>query len=136
MKTIHFNQINGKTNTIIAVIASISFTIGIYKMYVQMNEEFNNIYLALGFLLMSVFFLKMYYPGYYVGWNKKGITIRTKLFNALQLDYNEILDWSISNNILLITTKTEKKYEVNLKEVRSKDIEYLSTILKSKNNKK
>lgn len=50
-------------------------------------------------VIIALFFLKMLYGRYYVGWNKIGITIRIKSFVGKLFNFKDVKSTDLQNGI-------------------------------------
>ena len=129
MKRIYFNHISSWKNGIIIIPALICFLIGSLDLFNEPYADWNRRIFGIGSILLVIFFLKMVYGRYYVGWNKVGITIRIKSFLGKSFNFKDIKSTDLENGILTIVKKDGKKIELDLREIEKNDVERLTEIL-------
>jgi len=136
MKRIYFNNISGWKNGIIIIPAIICFLIGSLKLFSEQYAEWNKRIFEIGSILIVIFFIKMIYGRYYVGWNKVGITIRINSFLGKSFNFKDIKSIDLNNRTLTVVKKNRKIIEFDLSEIDKNDVERLNEILMFALNKK
>ena len=64
----------------------------------------------IGYVAMIIFFARMFYGKYYVGWNKIGITIRlNSFFSNKSFNFKDVTSTVFENEFLTITKKNGKE---------------------------
>ena len=129
MKKIHFNNISSWKNGILIIPSIICFLIGTFELFSEPNTLWNKRISILGTILMIIFYLKMVYGRYYVGWNKVGITIRIKSFIGKSFNFKDVKSTDLKNRILTVVKKNGKKIELDLSEIEKSDVNKLSEII-------
>ena len=84
---------------------------------------------AFGSILMAVFFARMVFGKYYVGWNKVGITIRIKSFLGKSFNFKDVKSTDFQNGILTVVKRDGKKIELDLSEIEENDVERITEII-------
>ncbi len=129
MKRLIFNHLSSKSNGLLVVIGIICFFLGSIDLFTETNSIWNKRLFALGFILQSVFFMRMLLGKYYIGWNKAGATIRIDSFLGKSFNFKDVKSTDISENILTIVKKDSSKIELDLSKIHSEDIERLTEII-------
>jgi hypothetical protein len=129
MKRIYFNHISGWKNGIIIIPTLICFLISSFELFNEPYTQWNKRIFGIGSVLLVIFFLKMTYGRYYVGWNKVGITIRIKSFLGKSFNFKDVKSTDLQNGILTVVKKDGIKIELDLREIEKSDVDRLSEIL-------
>ena len=107
----------------------IFFLIGTFELFSEPNTVWNKRISILGSILMMLFFARMSYGKYYVGWNKVGITIRIKSFLGKSFNFKDVKSTDLQNGILSVVKKNGKKIELDLSEIEENDVVRITEIL-------
>ncbi|MCH7413294.1 hypothetical protein MM213_07360 [Belliella sp. R4-6] len=84
---------------------------------------------ALGFLLMTIYFSRMFWFKNYVQWNKKGVVIRIKPFRGKSLSFKDIKSSKLEGNMLTIYKYDGITYDFDLKGIDENDSKRLNDII-------
>ena len=129
MKKVHFNNISSWKNGILIITSIICFLIGTFELFSEPNTAWNKRISILSTILMMLFFARMFYGKYYVGWNKVGITIRIKSFLGKSFNFKDVKSTDLQNGIHTVVKKNGKKIELDLSEIEENDVERITEIL-------
>ena len=129
MKKVYFNNISSWKNGILIIPSIIFFLIGTFELFSEPNTVWNKRISILGTILMMLFFARMSYGKYYVGWNKVGITIRIKSFLGKSFNFKDVKSTDLQNGILTVVKKNGKKIELDLSEIEENDVVRITEIL-------
>lgn len=129
MKRIYFNHISNWKNGVLIISSILCSLIGTFELFSEPNVVWNKRMMALGSILMVLFFAKMIFGKYYVGWNKVGITIRIKSFLGKSFNFRDVKSTDFQNGILTVVKKNGKKIEFDLSEIEKTDIDKLTEII-------
>ena len=129
MKRIRFNKYNDWKNKTLMFVAVICFFLGIVGFLGGNKAQWYKILQMIGYVAMIIFFARMFYGKYYVGWNKVGITIRIKSFLGKSFNFKDVKSTDLQNGILTVVKKNGKKIELDLSEIEENDVERITEIL-------
>lgn len=129
MEKIYFeNKINPKLKFLI--ILSIPFLIIGPLDLIHFNDpRINKYFSVIGFLLMTIFFSRMFWFKNYVQWNYKGIHIKIKSFIGKSINFEKIKGNHLNKEILTITKTDGKKIRIDLEGIAENDSEKLNNII-------
>ncbi|PQJ18718.1 hypothetical protein [Tenacibaculum sp. SG-28] len=129
MKRVYFNHISSLKNAVLIISSFICLLIGTFELFSEPNIMWNKRISTLGSILTVVFFARMVFGKYYVGWNKVGITIRINSFMGKTFNFKDIKSTVLENGILTVVKKDEEKIELDLSEIEENDVEKITEIL-------
>lgn len=129
MKRIYFNHISSWKNGILVISSILCSLIGTFELFSEANMVWNKRMMALGSILVFLFFAKMTFGKYYIGWNKVGITIRIKSLLRKSFNFRDVKSTDLENGILTVVKKNGKKIKIDLSEIEKTDIEKLNDII-------
>jgi len=129
MKRLIFNNLSSKSNGLLVILGIICFFIGSIDVFSESNSVWNKRLFALGFLLQSIFFIRMFLGKYYMGWNKAGATIRVDSLLGKSFNFKDVKSTNISNDILHIEKRDGTKITIDLSKINSEDVEKLTEII-------
>ncbi len=129
MKRIRFNKLNDWKNGILITLTIICTFSGTYEIFGESKTEWNKMLGIIGSVGMVIFFARMSYGKYYVGWNKAGITIRVKSLLGKSFNFKDVQAINLQNGILTVVKKSGNKIELDLTEIEKTDIDKLTEII-------
>lgn len=130
MQRIHFDNLSKNWFLITVLIMSILFLLfGIFELIPFENPKVNKGISGLGFLLQVLFFSRMFWYKNYVGWNKKGATIRINSILGKSIMFDNIKGVELDKKKLIITQKNGKNLMFDLNEIAESDTQKLNEIL-------
>ena len=129
MKRIRFNKLNDWKNGILLILTIICMFSGTFEIFGETKTEWNKILGIIGSVGMVIYFARMSFGKYYVGWNKAGITIRIKSFLGKSFNFKDVKSTDLQNGILTVVKKNGNKIELNLSEIQKADIDKLTEII-------
>ena len=126
MKRIHFENLSWNwTRIALLVLASLCLLVG-YGLI--LNYE-NGLITSLGFVILIIMLSKRFWYKNYVEYNKLGIVIKLNLITDKTLKFNEIDKIKINDDKLIVKLNSERKFEFNITDINSSDINKLLRIL-------
>jgi hypothetical protein len=129
MKRIRFNKLNDWKNGILIVLSTICMFSGAFEIFGESKTEWNKILGIMSSVGIVIFFARMSFGKYYVGWNKLGITIRIKSFWGKSFNFKDIKSTKIQNRILTIVKNNGNKIELDLSKIEENDVERIIKII-------
>jgi hypothetical protein len=129
MKRIRFNKLNDWKNSILVILTIICMFSGTFEIFGETKTEWNKMLEIIGSVGMVLFFARMSFGNYYVGWNKAGITIRIKSFLGKSFNFKDVQSTDLQNGILTVVKKNGTKIELDVSEIEKTDIHKLSEII-------
>ena len=129
MKRIRFNKLNDWKNGILIVLSIICMFSGAFEIFGESKKELNKMLEIIGLVAMMIYFARISFGKYYVGWNKVGITIRIKSFFGKSFNFIDVKSTDYQNGILTIVKKDGKKIELDLSEIEKNDVGRINEIL-------
>ena len=115
----------------ILILSIIFLLFGIFELIPFENPEINQNIRAVGFLLQTIYFSRMFWFKNYIQWNKKGAVIKINSFRSKSLSFNEITTTEINDEKLVVTTINEKVTTFNLRNIIKSDFQRLNDIIVS-----
>lgn len=101
MKKIHFKNLSTQKSWIIFILLSLVFILlGLFKPFAFENPTTYKYMSLFGFLILSLFYSRLYWYKYNVQWNKKGIVLRIKPFIGKSIFFEEIKSVELVENSL------------------------------------
>ena len=130
MKKIHFDNLNKSWFLMTILILSIIFLLfGIFELIPFENPEINQNIRAVGFLLQTIYFSRMFWFKNYIQWNKKGAIIRINSFLGKSLSFDKIKKTELKENKLIITKNGGEIVTFDLNEIVENDTKKLNKII-------
>ena len=130
MKKIHFDNLNKSWFLMTILILSIIFLLfGIFELIPFENPEINQNIRAVGFLLQTIYFSRMFWFKNYIQWNKKGAIIRINSFLGKSLSFDKIKKTELKENKLIITKNGGEIVTFDLNEIAENDTKKLNKII-------
>jgi hypothetical protein len=129
MKRIRFNKFNDWKNGVLLILTIICMFSGTFEIFGETKTEWNKVLAIIGYLGMVIYFGRMSFGKYYVGWNKVGITIRIRSFLGKSFNFKDVKSTDLQNGILTVVKKNGKKIELDLSEIEENDVEKITEIL-------
>lgn len=130
MKRIRFNKYNDWKNKALMFVAVICFFLGIVGFLGENKAQWYKILQMIGYVAMIIFFARMFYGKYYVGWNKIGITIRlNSFFSNKSFNFKDVTSTVFENEFLTITKKNGKEIKLDLNGLEETDTRRLFEII-------
>ena len=129
MKRLRFNKLDDWKNWILFILAIICMFSGTFEIFGETKTDWNKMFVLLGSFGMVIYFARMSFGKYYVGWNKAGITIRVKSFLGKSFNFKDVQSTDLQNRILTIVKKNGNKIELDLSEIEKADIGKLTEII-------
>ena len=130
MKRIRFNKYNDWKNKTLMFVAVICFFLGIVGFLGENKAQWYKILQMIGYVAMIIFFARMFYGKYYVGWNKIGITIRlNSFFSNKSFNFKDVTSTVFENEFLTITKKNGKEIKLDLNGLEETDTRRLFEII-------
>ena len=127
MKRIRFNKLNDWKNGSIVTFSLICFILQGY--FNVGGTQWNTMLGIFGSIGIVIFFARMSYGKYYVGWNKVRIRIRINSFFGKSFNFKDIKSTNLENGILTVTKKSGEIIELDLSEIENSDNELLNEII-------
>lgn len=129
MEKIYFeNKINPKLKFLI--ILSIPFVLlGSLNLIPFNDPRINKYSSVIGFLLLTIYFSRMFWYKNYVQWNYKGIHIKIKSFIGKSISFEKIKENHFNKETITITKTNGKKITINLEGISKSDTEKLNKII-------
>jgi hypothetical protein len=131
MKNIYFNPLRIKSwSTIIIAVAFICIVVGFFELIPFDNPKNHLKVSALGYILTSIFCLKMFWFKNYVEWNKLGMNIKLNHWLSKSIRFDEVKDVVVADTNLTIIEKSgfKKIFQTDL--INPDDVDKLVTILR------
>lgn len=130
MKKIHFDNLNKSWFLMTILILSIIFLLfGIFELIPFENPEINQNIRAVGFLLQTIYFSRMFWFKNYIQWNKKGAILRINSFLGKSLSFDKIKKTELKENKLIITKNGGEIVTFDLNEIAENDTKKLNKII-------
>ena len=106
------------------------FFLGIVGFLGENKAQWYKILQMIGYVAMIIFFARMFYGKYYVGWNKIGITIRlNSFFSNKSFNFKDVTSTVFENEFLTITKKNGKEIKLDLNGLEETDTRRLFEII-------
>ncbi|WP_452219169.1 hypothetical protein [Lacinutrix undariae] len=131
MKHIHFDNKKNWGWIIILILSLFFIVFGTFEFFEFENPKINKRISAVGFLLQTIYFTKMFWFKNYIQWNKIGITIKLHIVNSITLSFNDIRGCEIKEDTFIITKKDGEIVTFNIENVVIKDVIKLQQIIES-----
>ena len=130
MKNIHFNPLRFKSwSTIIIAVAFICIVVGFFELIPFDNPKNHSKFSALGYLLTSIFYLKMFWYRNYVEWNKLGANIKLNQWLSKSIRFDKVKDVVVTANTLIIIEKSDFKKTFQIHDIDRNDVKKLVDII-------
>ena len=129
MKKIHFNDMTNYYWLSLLILALALIILATFEMVPLENPKHYNYLRVMGFVFISIFFVKDIVFKNYVRWNRKFIFIRLNSWKSQNIKFKQILSWEQYDEKLNINTLGGKNFQFDLKAFRKQDQEKLGNIL-------
>lgn len=84
---------------------------------------------AVGFLILVVFYSRMFWYKNYVQWNKQGVMIRINRFSSTSFNYRDVRKVEMKENDIIVYQKSGKVTKVDVSGFSQEDRERLVKII-------
>ncbi|AEE20226.1 hypothetical protein JM84_2454 [Dokdonia sp. Hel_I_63] len=126
MKKINFENLSWNwTRIALLILASLCLSVGFGLL---LNYK-NGLITSLGFVILIIMLSKRFWYKNHVEYNKLGIVIKLNLITDRTIKFNEIDKININDNKLIVKLNSERKFEFQIKDIDSSDINKLLRIL-------
>ena len=130
MKRIKFDNLQFNWFFISTIIVSLLCVLfGFFEIIEFENTKINRRISTLGYLLMTIYFSRMFWFKNYVQWNKKGVVIRIKQFWGKSLSFKDIKSSKLEGNMLTIYKYDGITYDFDLRDIDVNDSKRLNDII-------
>ena len=127
MKKIKFENLQYNWFFILLVLISLFCIIfGFFEIIEFQNPAINKGISAIGYLIQTVYFSRMFWYTNYVQWNKKGIVIRIKPFFGKSISFKSIERTKLENNTLTVYKYDGNSYDFNITDIDKNDSKKLN----------
>jgi uncharacterized RDD family membrane protein YckC len=113
----------------ILILSIIFLLFGIFELIPFENPEINQNIRAVGFLLQTIYFSRMFWFKNYIQWNKKGAILRINSFLGKSLSFDKIKKTELKENKLIITKNGGEIVTFDLNEIAENDTKKLNKII-------
>lgn len=103
--------------------------LGTFEIFGDSKTEWNRMMGIIGSIGIVIFFARMSFGKYYVGWNKAGITIRINSFFGKSFNFKDVKSTDFQSGVITVVKKNGKKIKLDLSEIEKSDVDRLSEIL-------
>ena len=134
MKRVYFDKLDSRKNKVLAIPMVIFLIIYIYASFNNRDATLQAVSGIIGFGLSIIFIGKHFFFRNYIGWNKKGITIKLNSLVSKTISFNKIASFVIKNERLEIFRKDGSIFHFKLTNLRTDHIDQIQEILKSNTN--
>ena len=134
MNKIHFDHLNFRDNKaqfILLILAFILIILNFLEFWTFENPKIGKLINIAIFLFLAFIHSKIFWYKNFVQWNKKGIMIKLNEFWGKNFQFEEISNYNIQNNELIISKYDGQKKVFNLQNIESESINRLANILKA-----
>jgi len=131
MKKVFFDKLDSRKNKLLAIPMIVFLLIYVFTAFTNPDSSLHKISAILGFGLSVVFFGKQFFYRNYLGWNKKGMTIKLNSLFSKTISFSEIGSYAIEKNRLEIVRLDGSKIDFKLNNLRSDHIDQLQQVLES-----
>lgn len=130
MKRIKFDNLQFNWFFISTIVVSfLCVLFGFFEIFEFENPKINRRISSLGFLLMTIYFSRMFWFKNYVQWNKKGVVIRIKPFWGKSISFDDIKSSKLEANMLTIYKYDGIAYHFDLRDIDENDSKRLNEII-------
>ena len=130
MKNIHFNHLRFKHwSTFVILLAFLSIVFGFFEIIAFTNPEINKKVSALGYILITIYFSKMFWFRNYVEWNKLGMNIKLNKWISKSISFDEVSEVILTDSTLTIIEKSGFKKNFQIDTINSEDVAKLIRII-------
>ncbi|MFD2033150.1 hypothetical protein ACFSKL_00025 [Belliella marina] len=130
MKRIKFDNLQFNWFFISTIIVSLLCVLfGFFEVIEFENTKINRRISTLGYLLMTIYFSRMFWFKNYVQWNKKGVVIRIKQFWGKSLSFKDIKSSKLEGHMLTIYKYDGITYDFDLRDIDVNDSKRLNDII-------
>ncbi|MCE2613164.1 hypothetical protein LVD13_09295 [Flavobacteriaceae bacterium D16] len=131
MKKVFFDKLDSRNNKFLALPMIVFMLIYLYTAFADRQSSLHQISAILGFGFSIIFLGKQFFFRNYIGWNKKGITIRLNSLLSKSISFNDISSYSFRNKKLEVEHRNGSKFNCNLENLSSDHVDQLERILKA-----
>ena len=131
MEKVFFDRLDSRKNKLLALPMIVFMLIYVFTAFTNRETYLHQISAILGFGFSVIFFGKQFFFRNYIGWNKKGITIKLNTLLSKSVSFREIRSYSFVNKKLEIERQDGSKFQCSLENLRSDHIDKLKKILKT-----
>ena len=129
MKKVHFDKQDSLFNQLL--LFPMLFFIGLFA-YTTLNNDDSTLKMisaVLGFGLLIFQLGKQFFFKNYLGWNKRGVTIKLNSFWSKNINFTDVSSYQIQNTRLQIIRNNGSEFNFNLENIRVDDIDKIRNIL-------
>ncbi|WP_095069409.1 hypothetical protein [Chryseobacterium taklimakanense] len=134
MKKIRFDQLNFKSNKaqfFLMILAGILIFLNFLEIFNNSDPRIEKYSNAIAYFILMVIFSKMFWFKNYVQWNRKGIMIKLNNSWGKNYKFEEISNFNLQNNELIISKFNGQINAFNLQNIEPESINKLINILKA-----
>ncbi|MBU0942786.1 MAG: hypothetical protein KKD36_15295 [Bacteroidetes bacterium] len=130
MKNIHFNHLRFKHwSTFVILLAFLCIVFGFFEIIAFNSPEINKKVSALGYILTTIYFTKMFWFRNYVEWNKLGMNIKLNKWISKSISFDEVSEVILTDSTLTIIEKSGFKKNFQIDTINSEDVAKLIRII-------
>lgn len=130
IKKIHFNYLRFKHwSTFVILIAFLCIMFGFFEIIAFNDPEINKKISALGYILTTIYFTKMFCFKNYVEYNKLGMSIKLNKWISKSISFAEVSEVPLTDSTLTIIEKSGFKKNFQIDTINSKDVAKLIRII-------
>ena len=130
MKRIKFDNLQYNWFFISLILLSLFCIIfGFFEIIEFQNPAINKGISAIGYLIQTVYFSRMFWFKNYVQYNKKGVFIRIKTFFGKSILFDNVERTELENQVLTIYKNDGTRYDFNLEEIEENDSRKLFDVI-------
>ena len=130
MKKIHFNHLRFKHwSTFVLLLAFLCIVFGFFEIITFNSPEINKKVSALGYILTTIYFTKMFWFRNYVEWNKLGMNIKLNKWISKSISFDEVSEVILTDSTLTIIEKSGFKKNFQIDTINSEDVAKLIRII-------
>jgi hypothetical protein len=130
MKNIHFNHLRFKHwSTFVILLAFLCIVFGFFEIIDFNSPEINKKVSALGYILTTIYFTKMFWFRNYVEWNKLGMNIKLNKWISKSISFDEVSEVILTDSTLTIIEKSGFKKNFQIDTINSEDVAKLIRII-------
>lgn len=132
MKKIRFYNLKNFSNittNILIIIASVLFLLNLLELLHIESPVWRKIVNVFPFLMMFIYYSKMFWFRNFVEWNKRGIMIKVNNFWGKTFNFSDVKNFHIENKVLEIIKEDSTKKYINLDGICPDSIQKLEKIL-------
>lgn len=130
MKRIKFDNLQHNWFQIsLVLICLLCIIFGFFEIIQFQNPSINKGISAIGYLILTIYYSRMFWYTNYVQWNKKGIVIRIKPFFGKSISFKSIERTKLENNTLTVYKYDGNSYDFNMKDIDENDSKKLNDLI-------